>query len=259
MNCKNCDNTLRTDYSFCPDCGAKVIRNKLTIKNLFYDITERYFNLDNTFLKTIYHLIIKPEVVIEGYINGIRKKYLNPISYMGIALTLSGLIVILMKKKAAFINLDLFGTGISNANMKPIFDFTTDYQAILFVLYIPMMAAASWLAYDKMKYNFTERLTIFIYTLAQFSIFTFIPSILILIFSPENYAKLSLPLMGVMYLYSGWVIQRTGKLKGIEFISRVLIFFVLFTIQYLAISMLIPIFLILTGNMSFQDWIPKRN
>ncbi|MCF7568510.1 hypothetical protein L3X37_09050 [Sabulilitoribacter arenilitoris] len=49
MNCRNCNNTLRTDFSFCPDCGSKIIRNRLTPKSLTYDFLERYFNLDNTF------------------------------------------------------------------------------------------------------------------------------------------------------------------------------------------------------------------
>lgn len=235
-----------------------MIRNKLTIRNLWYDITERYFNIDNTLLKTFWHLVTKPEVVIDGYISGIRKKYLNPISYLGIALTLSGFLVVLMKKKSSQIDFDLFGTGMQSSNLQPLFDFTTDYQAILFVLYLPMMAAASWLAYDTVKYNFTERLTVFIYALAQWSIFTFIPSILILIISPESYAKLTFPLLAIMYLYTGWVIKRTGKLSGIDFIARVLVFYVFFTFQYLALSTLIPLLLILTGVMNFQDLVPSK-
>ena len=96
MQCKNCGNQLRTDYSYCPNCGAKVIRNRITVKNLWFDIVDRYFNLDNTFLKTFLHLFTKPQIVIEGYINGIRRKYLNPISYLGISLTLSGFLVCLL-------------------------------------------------------------------------------------------------------------------------------------------------------------------
>ncbi|WP_281542620.1 DUF3667 domain-containing protein [Maribacter aestuarii] len=98
MECKNCSNQLRTDYSFCPDCGAKVIRNRLTVKNLWYDATERFFNVDNTFLITFKHLFTKPDEVIAGYINGVRKKYLNPISYFTIAITMGGLFVYLMSE-----------------------------------------------------------------------------------------------------------------------------------------------------------------
>ena len=93
MDCKNCELPLRTDYSFCANCGAKVIRNRLTLKSLWYDFTERFFNLDNTFLKTFKHLFSRPDDVIVGYINGTRKKYLNPVSYFTIALMLGGLFV----------------------------------------------------------------------------------------------------------------------------------------------------------------------
>ncbi|MFS4467182.1 DUF3667 domain-containing protein [Maribacter sp. 2210JD10-5] len=258
MECKNCNHTLRTDYSFCPDCGAKVIRNRLNVKNLWFDITERYFNVDNTFLRTFIHLFTKPEVVIGGYIQGIRKKYLNPISYMGIAITLSGFLVFLMKRKSDQLDFDVFGTGASSPDLQPLFDFTTDYQAILFVLYIPMMASSAWLAYEQIKYNFTERLTVFIYTLAQWSIGTFIPSILILSFIPEYYGLIVFPMMGLMYLYTGYIIKRTGKLKGLDLIAKILVFYILFTIQYFALSALIPVILILTGTMDFNAFIPKK-
>ena len=98
MNCKNCEGSLRTDYSYCSNCGAKVIRNRLTIKNLWYDVTERFFNVDNTFLKTFLHLFSKPEVVVDSYVKGVRKRYLNPIAYFTIALTLSGILLYILKK-----------------------------------------------------------------------------------------------------------------------------------------------------------------
>lgn len=82
MDCKNCNNSLPIACSYCPDCGAKVIRNRLTLKNLWSDVTERFFNLDNTILKTFLHLCTTPDVVIQGYISGVRKKYMNPIGYL---------------------------------------------------------------------------------------------------------------------------------------------------------------------------------
>jgi len=39
-----------------------------------------------------------PEDVIVGYINGVQKKYINPISFFGLALTLSGLSIFIIKK-----------------------------------------------------------------------------------------------------------------------------------------------------------------
>lgn len=257
MQCKNCGNTLRTDYSYCPDCGAQVIRNRLTVKNLWYDAIERYFNVDNTFLRTFTHLFSKPESVIVGYIEGIRKKYLNPISYLGIAITLSGLLVFFMRKNSGQFDMDVLGTGQSQAWQGKFWDAILDYQAILFVLYIPMMAIAGWLNFQAKKYNFSERIVIFTYTLAQYSLGIFIPSLIILAFIPSFYMKFSFIAILFMYLYSAYVIKRIAREKGIELWSKVLIFWMLFTVFYFSLSIIIPIILFLTGTIQPEDFKPS--
>ncbi len=259
MNCKNCETPLRTDYSFCANCGAKIIRNRITFKNLWYDVTERYFNVDNTFLRTFTHLFTKPEVVIEGYIKGIRKKYLNPISYLGIALTLSGFVVYLMARASGEIDFDVFGTGTANTKgTQKVSEITFDFQALLFVMYIPMMAIAGWVAFQGKKYNFTERLVAFMYSLAHYSISTFIPSVLLLLLVPVIYGKASLIFILVMYIYIGYVIKRLSRLKGIAYIARMLIFYIIFTFQYFGTSALIPFYLIFTGQLALDDFLPKK-
>ncbi len=98
MNCKNCENQLQESANFCNDCGAKVISKRLTIKNLFIHFSEQFFNYDNTLLKTIKHLVISPELVIDGFIFGIRKRYINPVSFFAISITVAGLLVFLVRK-----------------------------------------------------------------------------------------------------------------------------------------------------------------
>ena len=90
MTCKNCEAALRTDYAFCPGCGAKAAPNRLTFKGLFTDILERFFDLDNSFYRTLKSMTVRPELVIGGYIDGMRRRFLHPMSYLGIVLGLSG-------------------------------------------------------------------------------------------------------------------------------------------------------------------------
>ena len=52
MNCKNCHTELHDHDDYCPNCGARVIRNRLTFKNLFEHISETFFNYDNKLLRT---------------------------------------------------------------------------------------------------------------------------------------------------------------------------------------------------------------
>ena len=147
MNCKNCDNTLRTDYSFCPDCGAKVIRNRITVKNLWYDAVERFFNIDNTFLITFKNLFTNPDKVIVGYINGVRKKYLNPISYFTIAVMLGGLVLFLNKQffpeamdyQFSSMNMEEMSDSdkIGIELTKKVQDYLLEYQNLFYVLMLP--------------------------------------------------------------------------------------------------------------------------
>ncbi|WP_349351842.1 MULTISPECIES: DUF3667 domain-containing protein [unclassified Flagellimonas] len=258
MTCKNCDARLRTDYLYCPACGAKVIRNRITIKNLWTDFLERYFNLDNTFIRTVVHLTTTPEVVIEGYLQGIRRKYLNPISYMGIAITLSGLIVFLMVKSGDAMNFDMLNNNVSTRYQEKLMDFILDYQALIFLLFVPMMTIAGWLCFDQKRYNFAERTIIFMYALAHYSLVIFLPSIIVLFFIPEQYFIFSFIGILFMVVYTTYVIIRISKSRGVKLIVRLLLFYFILLILYFAFSIALPLFLLLIGELKVEDFLPPQ-
>ena len=258
MTCKNCDARLRTDYLYCPACGAKVIRNRITIKNLWTDFLERYFNLDNTFIRTLVHLTTTPEVVIEGYLQGIRRKYLNPISYMGIAITLSGLIVFLMVKSGDAMNFDMLNNNVSTRYQEKLMDFILDYQALIFLLFVPIMTIAGWLCFDQKRYNFAERTIIFMYALAHYSLVIFLPSIIVLFFIPEQYFIFSFIGILFMVVYTTYVIVRISKSRGVKLIVRLLLFYFILLILYFAFSIALPLFLLLIGELKVEDFLPPQ-
>ena len=82
MDCKNCGTILTSENNFCNFCGAKVIHNRLTVSNLFEDFKEKFLNVDNAFLRTFISLFKRPDDVINGYIEGTRKKYINVINFI---------------------------------------------------------------------------------------------------------------------------------------------------------------------------------
>lgn len=85
---------------------------------------------------------------------------------MGIALTLSGITVFLIKK--FYVDYIDF-TGGAN-NMNPWFaqkysEFIFDYSLFMFLLYFPVWALPAYLLFNKIKYNFSEYIEVFIYVL----------------------------------------------------------------------------------------------
>ncbi len=258
MECKNCDLPLRSDYSFCSNCGAKIIRNRLTLKNLWYDVTERYFNLDNTFLKTFWHLFTKPQLVIEGYINGVRKKYLNPISYVAIALTLSGITMFLIKK-IFYDKIDWQGMIQGNAAFALKWqEVTFDYASLFFLMYIPILAIAGFLTFNKIKYNLSEHFVVFIYVLAQYSILSFPVSITILLIGPENYLKIGTPFLIFILIYSIYVLQKLNNYKIKGLLGRSLLYTLLSITGFFGFIIIIMIVFFITGVFNLEDFAPPK-
>ena len=88
-NCKNCNQEISDTDKYCTQCGGKIIRERITFKTLIADAFWRAIGWDNKYLKTVHHLIIKPEVILGAYVSGIRKRYVNPIAFFAIGMTIS--------------------------------------------------------------------------------------------------------------------------------------------------------------------------
>ncbi len=254
MSCKNCGTALRTDYNFCPACGAKVIRNRLDFKSLWIDIKDRYFNWDNTILRTFVHLFTKPQEVINSYIIGVRRKYLNPISYLGITLAVSGLFLFLMRK--------VFWDDIFSGDMGPamnmeaaekIMSVTLDFSNFVFLLYIPILAFSGWMVFNKRNYNLAEYIVVGVYTLSQYSLATTPISLLVLMVAPSEYLSYSFAFIAVMALYAIYVLN---KLNG-RSIGKSLLFLFLFVIGFIGVSLVTNLVLLATGLITLEDLAPK--
>lgn len=89
MNCKNCQRILEDNAKFCANCGAKVITDKTTFTQLISDIFINVFSFDSKFFNTLKEMITQPQVVISDYLNGVRKRYMNPFAFLAVGAALS--------------------------------------------------------------------------------------------------------------------------------------------------------------------------
>ncbi|MBT8179998.1 MAG: DUF3667 domain-containing protein [Eudoraea sp.] len=257
MECKNCSNPLPENFNFCPNCGAKVIHYRLTFKNLWHEVIEGFFDLDNTFFRTFIHLFTKPAEVIDGYISGIRRKYLNPIGYLGIALTLSGVLYFILQKVFVVeMDMDVFNQGVNPELYKKIMPILGDYQSLVFILFIPIFGIAGWLTFNKRSYLFTEYLVLMLYTLAQWSIISFPISLIVLIVSPQDFIIMSTIMLPLMLAYVIYVIQRINKFTIGQFILRTCMFMILAMIGYFGLIIALYIILFVTGTINLEDFKP---
>jgi hypothetical protein len=239
LNCKNCHTLLNDTQKFCYECGAKLIRNRLTPKILATQVNEEFISIDNKFLQTFIDLFKIPEVVINGYIHGTRKKYIDVIQYFAISLTLAGIQVFLMTtffKDALEFSPEILEAIKSSPSQKnnpflhSSFDEASNYQGLIYILTVPFSALATWLGYyflGERSYNFTEHLVLNLYYSAQIIIITAVFSILFLLFG-LNYLIVSSIIILPTFLYFFFVLKRVFKDNFWEAVAKFLFVMVVY-------------------------------
>ncbi len=230
--CKNCGTTLRESDNFCPNCGGKVVKNRLTIINLFEHFLEQFFNYDNKFLRTLIDLVRKPEVVIGGYVSGVRKRYMNPIGFFAVALTLTGISIFITQKLfPEAMDFSTFDFGPSNKKSedldvgKATVNMMSDYSSIMVMMNIPLYALTSRLVFLRnKKYNYIEHIIFFLYTVAEISIVFFLPQLISYTLGTTmgEGAVYSIP---IQILYTAYCLKRWYNLSSWGITLKTLLFF----------------------------------
>jgi hypothetical protein len=235
-----------------------VIRNRLSFRIIWEDFRERFLDYDNSFLITFAQLIYRPENVINGYISGVRKRYMDPLSYLGIALTLSGIQLFIMRKVADKINWDIYNQEINPELTSKVSEISFDYSSFMFVVFIPVFAMAGWLAFNRKHYLYSECIILFTYALAHWSIVLFLPNVVVLVLAPELYLHLAMPLLLVMIGYSLYCMQRIHRYTLPRFSLRAGIYFILAFMGYIGIIAVFYAILFATGTISVGDFAPQN-
>lgn len=243
--CKNCTQPLSLQDNFCNSCGAQIVKNRLTTKSLFVDFYETFFSWEaNRPIKTFIDLIKKPEVVIDGYMDGVRKKYLSPIGYVAIALTLNGIFFFILNK---FFPGSLENMFIAEQNNefaketnKTILNLILEYYSVAFFAFIPLYALITWIIFlNKRKYNYAEHLILNFYAYAETSIFTALLMIGTL-WSSSLLSQISVMSMGFQFIYYSYILKRIFNLTWLQLLIKIL-YFLLFFVSLFMVAIIIGI------------------
>lgn len=231
MICKNCHTSIHEEDDYCRNCGAKVIRNRLTFKNLFEHVSETFFNYDNKLLRTLIDLVKVPEEVIGGYISGIRKRHVNPISFFGLTLTILG-IEWLVYRKYFPEQLDLSAMAVQGqeSTVNEMFGVIQDYSSIFMILLVPIYALICRIVFfDNKKYNYVELIVAFTYMMALLSLVGAALNLVGLSFGLDfgHMGFVNLPLQ---VIYITYCLKRLYDVNFIAIVTRMLLSFIIYMI-----------------------------
>ncbi|GAA3599643.1 DUF3667 domain-containing protein [Flavivirga amylovorans] len=250
MPCKNCNKNLSSEVNFCDSCGAKVIRNRLTIKNLLEHFSETYFDYDNKFLQTFITLFTQPHAVIGTYIEGTRKKYVNAVNYFVIALTLSGFQIFFINKFfPELLDVDFLSQEGAENFQKENMNFVQEYNSIIYILIVPIYALISKIVFlDFKKYNYTEHLVANMYLAAHLSI---VSSIIIIItfFLGFNFAMVGILVAPIQIVFSAYCFKRLFNLNLKKILLRTILFLLIIGGLFIILIALVSIVMYYNGTM----------
>ncbi len=81
LECLNCEMPLKGDENFCASCGQKNDVRKLRVSHFFTEFLAGFISYDSTLWRTLKPLLFSPGEVSLEYIQGKRKRYVNPFRF----------------------------------------------------------------------------------------------------------------------------------------------------------------------------------
>lgn len=236
-----------------------MIRKRLTLKNLFEHVSETFFNYDNKLLRTCTTLFTDPVDVIDGYVQGVRKRYVNPLGFFGLSLTLSGVaLFVLQKFYIDEIDLSIYLYGSNDGEgFRDVMSSIIEYNSIFFAFLIPFFALISWIVFINKKYNYTEHIVLFFYSMSLLNILSVISSQVVLWIDPALYAYTGIAFFIAMFIYHCYIYKHLFSLSWLSLILKTMLFFIVFIIAYIGMSIAFFLALMLTGQIDLNDFTPN--
>ncbi len=192
--CRNCDADVALGHAYCGICGQKYATERLTLHEIGHDLLHALLHVDRSALSLVQMLLVRPGTVARSYVQGKRKRYFGPFSFL----------VIVVAGASAVIALTGFSV-VSTNRANVVADFLQGHINLVMFAELPLLAAFSRLFDVRSCFNFAEHLVLAAYTS---SIRVLLATLIVIpfwsIFHPSNPAAVALVSMAIWALYFGF-------------------------------------------------------
>jgi hypothetical protein len=222
MTCKNCSAEMHS--RFCPDCGQKSDTHRISVGHVLHEGFHSVTHTDKGFLLLIVALLTKPGIVAREYLEGKRKKYFNPVTF----LVVTSALFYFVSSLTGYMDALSGGNRSVSGEAMPAFVRDAFYIAthsgkwLLLLLIVPLMALISWLLFIRRGYNYAEHFVLNSFIAGQAALFRLIVMIPLayviplsigfqnyLIFEPIYLFYLGLAYYQFFKEHAGWIVVKT--------------------------------------------------
>jgi hypothetical protein len=172
--CKNCGATLTGN--FCANCGQTAHIHRVTFKHFLHEFFHAFTHTDKGILLLMKELMKRPGYVAEEYLEGKRKKYFNPLTFL---IILSSLFALASHFSGYYEALSYQNPQRMHPMHKETLELMYESGRTINLFLMPVLISCfSWLFFRKRKNNFAENLVLNSFVMGQIYI------IMIVIFIP---------------------------------------------------------------------------
>lgn len=243
--CKNCNQLITAN--FCANCGQKKFK-RIDKKYIWEELQYTVFHTNKGLLYSLKNILKNPGKTAKEFIEGNRVNHYKPILLVfvlsGIATFISFKVLNLKEIMSAY-----FSQQHINSNfMGDIMSFMSSYSSILMLLYVPLFAITTKIAFRKWGHNYYEHIVMNAYILSFYTLISIIFVYPIMFFfkhSPSAFYNLTQFSILIVPLILVWFFKEFYKEKSLKnIILKVLAVLGLTILGYL-------IFIILAGVVGF--------
>lgn len=166
-SCLNCGSQLQDSY--CVRCGQKSIEPGVSFSEIGAQISSTVFNIEAPFYRTFKGLLSRPGKTIKEFIQGRRKSYYQPVPYYILAVAIHLFLGYLMGYDPIQAVIDSTGgqDQMAPAQREASYWMTENVNYILPV-WILLLSLFDKLFFRKSGFNLAERLTAYLFLIAQY-------------------------------------------------------------------------------------------
>lgn len=211
MECLNCGTDFEGHY--CPNCGQKVFTTRFTTKRFITEFLETMTNLERGLWFTIIEMLKHPHVVINNYVNGKTRQYINPLRFIILVSAVVTLIASQFDLFGAIYSQPALNTGDQSQEfVLKVQEIMTNYFNLIIIFSVPCIAIFSWLFYRKAKWSFGEHLILSTFIVSERQLlYAFIIPFQAMV--PSLYWELSMPAIILGTIYYGWAAKNLFNLS----------------------------------------------
>nr|WP_321354774.1 DUF3667 domain-containing protein [uncultured Draconibacterium sp.] len=186
IQCPTCSSTAIDNY--CSNCGQKIYHKRFTLKG-FFSVVGNALNLERGFLHTMVWMFRNPGKVIDDYLYGRTKPYLNPLNYIIIISGVYAFIVLSLNILDSGVETINHLSGIDQLNSSPEatqlqeqwMETVKKYTNFIPLLMLPFSSLASKWYFRRKRLYYGEHLILNTYVLAHSILITIILAPLVLV------------------------------------------------------------------------------